>query len=339
MRDAAVGFQCPDCVKEASKGTRQNRAMYGGERSADPRLTSFVLIGINAVVWLAITGHRWSHLVADRPAGAATRRGVRPGRRLRSTTSRRRVCEASGATFLPGFSDGAWWQLVTAAFTHVEIWHLAMNMLALFILGPALEGIVGRARFLAIYLISAARRLGRWWCGSPRVHLHRRCLRSDLRPAGRPARHRPQGPARLAVDRAEPRPRRRHHRRSGGATSPGRATSVASSAERWRRRSSPTRPASRRALVQWIGLALLLAVLARARSLVQRRRPRLTRRTSGLALPRRVSRRTTSRAPRAGCSTGVHTGVDNYRRVILHRRCPQWGYSHADVRARNRLER
>jgi membrane associated rhomboid family serine protease len=66
-----------------------------------------------------------------------------------------RLCEASGATFQAGFSDGAWWQLVTAAFTHVEIWHLAMNMFALFLFGPALEGIVGRARFLAVYLISA----------------------------------------------------------------------------------------------------------------------------------------------------------------------------------------
>ena len=45
MRDAAVGFHCPDCVKQASKGSRQNRAMYGGERSADPRLTTYVLIG------------------------------------------------------------------------------------------------------------------------------------------------------------------------------------------------------------------------------------------------------------------------------------------------------
>ena len=75
MRDAAVGFQCPDCVKEASKGSRQNRAMYGGERSADPRLTTFVLIGINAVVWLAITvtggrPSRLAHLFALTPTGS-----------------------------------------------------------------------------------------------------------------------------------------------------------------------------------------------------------------------------------------------------------------------------
>ena len=74
MRDAAVGFQCPDCVKEAAKGSRQNRALYGGERSADPRLTSYVLIAINALVWLAITatggsGSRLTALLALSPRG------------------------------------------------------------------------------------------------------------------------------------------------------------------------------------------------------------------------------------------------------------------------------
>ena len=39
-------------------------------------------------------------------------------------------------------------------FTHVEVWHLATNMFALFIFGPMLEGILGRARFLAVYLVS-----------------------------------------------------------------------------------------------------------------------------------------------------------------------------------------
>ena len=52
-------------------------------------------------------------------------------------------------------ADGAWWQLLTSAFTHVEIWHVAMNMFALLLFGPALEWIIGRTRFLAVYLVSA----------------------------------------------------------------------------------------------------------------------------------------------------------------------------------------
>ena len=152
MRDAAVGFQCPDCVKQANKGSRQNKAMYGGERSADPRLTTFVLIGINVAVWLAITAtggrtSRLTHLLALRPSGVCD-----PANGSLYDIGEQ-VCVSSGATFRTGFADGAWWQLVTAAFTHVEIWHIAMNMFALFVFGPALEGIVGRARFLAIYLL------------------------------------------------------------------------------------------------------------------------------------------------------------------------------------------
>ncbi|NYE36323.1 membrane associated rhomboid family serine protease [Nocardioides cavernae] len=161
MRDAAVGFQCPDCVKQANKGSRQNRAMYGGERSGDPRLTTFVLIGINAAVWLLITatGGRLSRVadwLALAPTGScgstSTPEQYYPG----IPTSQICTGFTNGDGFWKaGVADGAWWQLITTAFTHVEIWHVAMNMFALFIFGPALEGIVGRARFLAIYVVAA----------------------------------------------------------------------------------------------------------------------------------------------------------------------------------------
>lgn len=154
MRDAAVGFQCPDCIKQASKGSRQNRALYGGERSADPRLTSYVLIGINVVVWLAIlaTGGQRSRLVdllALRPGGACD---LNDGYVYDLSE---RICVGGGGTFSPGMGDGAWWQAITSAFTHVEVWHIAGNLFAIYILGPALEGIVGRTRFLAVYLAGA----------------------------------------------------------------------------------------------------------------------------------------------------------------------------------------
>ncbi|WP_210439358.1 rhomboid family intramembrane serine protease [Nocardioides xinjiangensis] len=161
MRDAAVGFQCPDCVKQANKGSRQNRAMYGGERSADPRLTSYVLIALNALVWLAITatGGRLSRVVellALAPTGLCGSAST-PNQYYPAITDSR-ICEtftSGDGVWRAGVADGAWWQLVTSAFTHVEIWHVVMNMFALFVFGPALEGILGRARFLAVYLIGA----------------------------------------------------------------------------------------------------------------------------------------------------------------------------------------
>ena len=49
-------------------------------------------------------------------------------------------------------------------------WHIGFNMLALWVLGPQLELAFGRVRFLALYFVSRAGRLGRWCSGPGRVH-------------------------------------------------------------------------------------------------------------------------------------------------------------------------
>jgi hypothetical protein len=49
-----VGFQCPDCVAEGHKTTRQARTPYGGLRTGSVGLVSKILIGINAAVWIAL---------------------------------------------------------------------------------------------------------------------------------------------------------------------------------------------------------------------------------------------------------------------------------------------
>ncbi len=65
MRDAAVGFQCPSCVSEGARTTRQGRTAYGGRRTDNAGLTSLVLIASNVGVWLAIqlTGGSSSRLM------------------------------------------------------------------------------------------------------------------------------------------------------------------------------------------------------------------------------------------------------------------------------------
>jgi membrane associated rhomboid family serine protease len=55
-------------------------------------------------------------------------------------------------------ADGELWRLVTVALVHdtrLPI-HLALNMLALYMIGPIVEALYGPARFLAIYLVCAA---------------------------------------------------------------------------------------------------------------------------------------------------------------------------------------
>ena len=54
-----------------------------------------------------------------------------------------------------GVSQGAYWQLVTSAFLHVEFTHLALNMIGVWLFGSLLERELGRWRFLSLYLVSA----------------------------------------------------------------------------------------------------------------------------------------------------------------------------------------
>lgn len=57
-----------------------------------------------------------------------------------------------GVNFL--ISEGEWWRLISPMFLHGSIMHLLFNMFSLFIFGPELEKIAGKARFLTIYLLS-----------------------------------------------------------------------------------------------------------------------------------------------------------------------------------------
>jgi membrane associated rhomboid family serine protease len=154
MNSAAVGFQCPSCIKEGARSTRTGRLPYGGTHSANPALTSIALIALNVAVWLSIAGSGGNRSgLVDRlallPLGrCAAGNGFYPGATEATCPT------APGGHWVSGVADGAWWQLGTAVFSHVAVWHIAFNMLALYFLGPQLEMILGRARFLAVYLLA-----------------------------------------------------------------------------------------------------------------------------------------------------------------------------------------
>jgi membrane associated rhomboid family serine protease len=156
MNQAAVGFQCPSCVKEGRKTTRQATAAYGGRPSANPALTSQILIAINVAVWLLISAtggarSEWLQRFALMPMG----RCERPGGMAYLPGLDEQQCAAMGQLhWVEGVASGAWWQVATSTFTHVQLMHIGFNMLALWFLGPQLEAVVGRARFLTIYFLS-----------------------------------------------------------------------------------------------------------------------------------------------------------------------------------------
>lgn len=98
-----------------------------------------VLIGINVaafVITLALGGNSSSFF----QNGAMLARGY---------------INANTGDVLHGVSDGAYWRLITSAFLHEGVLHIAFNMYALYLFGPLVERALGVKRFLASYLTIA----------------------------------------------------------------------------------------------------------------------------------------------------------------------------------------
>jgi membrane associated rhomboid family serine protease len=138
MRPAAVGFHCPDDAAEASQGVRQPRTAAGGALPERPGLVTLVLIGLNLLAFLPYLA-----------GGPVREQAVAWGAMLGSEAFFR------DAGAVPGVAQGAYWRLLTSAFLHGSVLHIAFNMYALYLFGPTLERILGSLRFLALYLVCA----------------------------------------------------------------------------------------------------------------------------------------------------------------------------------------
>jgi membrane associated rhomboid family serine protease len=133
MIPAAVGFQCPECVREGNKDVRQARTVFGGAADDNPGVVSKVLIAINVVAY-----------VAQQVSNTFTTRFFDIGLA---------IDPATGETV--GVADGEVYRLLTSAFLHGGIVHLLLNMYAIYLFGPQLEAALGRVRFITLYVLSA----------------------------------------------------------------------------------------------------------------------------------------------------------------------------------------
>lgn len=133
QRQAPVGFQCVECVREGARSMPAVRTRFGGV-VRDGAVVTKVLIGLNVAVFLLI----W---MAGRPLLSYLELiGYYP------------FADLTGGA--GGVANGEYWRLLTMAFAHTAIWHLALNLLALWVLGPSLELLLGRLRFTGLYLVS-----------------------------------------------------------------------------------------------------------------------------------------------------------------------------------------
>jgi membrane associated rhomboid family serine protease len=130
LREASVGYQCVDCVAEGARGTRSARTVVGGSVSDKPLVVP-ALIAVNTAVFL-LTVVQAASLQDNYRAGLFR----------------------DWVLYPPSVAGGEWWRLLTAGFLHYGPIHLLFNMLALWFIGRDLELVLGRGRFLAVYLTS-----------------------------------------------------------------------------------------------------------------------------------------------------------------------------------------
>jgi len=127
QRPAAVGVQCVDCVREQAKTVRTARTVFGGRVAAARPLVTQSIIALCVVVF----GFQWFGIGGQNITDALD--------------------------FAPAYAFAQPWRFITSAFLHSPnfLLHIVFNMYALWMLGPYLENLLGRLRFVALYLLSA----------------------------------------------------------------------------------------------------------------------------------------------------------------------------------------
>ena len=137
MTPASVGFQCPECIREGRASVRAPRR--GGGLQAAGRRWGVVTLGLIAANVAMFLG----------TAVSAALVGASPLDNYLSPVF------GQLAQWPVLVEYGEWWRLITAAFLHVGLLHLVLNMLALLVFGSELERQLGRWRFLGLYLVAA----------------------------------------------------------------------------------------------------------------------------------------------------------------------------------------
>jgi membrane associated rhomboid family serine protease len=131
MTPAPVGQRCPE---HSGRPQGARRVSSGVRRSAFEGVGAIctkALVAINVLVYL-ITISQGQNI--NSPGGTLFNKWFLYG---------------------PFVAAGDWWRLITSAFLHANLLHIAFNMYFLWFVGSAVEQALGRGRFLMIYFVSA----------------------------------------------------------------------------------------------------------------------------------------------------------------------------------------
>jgi membrane associated rhomboid family serine protease len=122
---APVGQLCPD----DARSTVRVRGLPGSERPV-ATITLLVLNTVMLVVAALLSGSAFGLL----------------------DPSARALCRLGALNAAAMAESGQWWRLLTVMVLHGGLLHWAFNSWALWAFGPTLEGLLGRARFVALYV-------------------------------------------------------------------------------------------------------------------------------------------------------------------------------------------
>jgi membrane associated rhomboid family serine protease len=131
-----VGLRCPDHAGTKARGTPQ--AVRAVQRPLARRgvvvptdaIVTRILVVVNVVIYLVTVAQGQG---LNNPGGSLF---------------------LKWALFGPAVQNGDWWRLITSAFLHGGVLHIAFNMLALWWLGAPVERAIGSVRYLGVYLAS-----------------------------------------------------------------------------------------------------------------------------------------------------------------------------------------
>jgi membrane associated rhomboid family serine protease len=131
MHQAPVGWQCPDCIAAGAKKTRVIRPFAGANAnrtgivgSTNPTPVVIVLVAVCVVVFVASGFGK---------ASVINRFGMWP----------------YGVHF-----GHQYYRIFDSIFLHIDFLHIAFNMITLLIVGPAVEVMLGKSRFLTLFLLT-----------------------------------------------------------------------------------------------------------------------------------------------------------------------------------------
>jgi membrane associated rhomboid family serine protease len=134
MNPAPVGIRCPECAGKTRSGAehvQRGRAVRGISLSGRQHTVTLTLVLINVAVFIAELAQGVG-ISGGGPSSIITRGGL----------------------YGPSVASGETWRLVTSAFIHESVLHVAFNMWVLWILGTTFESYVGSRRMLIVYGVS-----------------------------------------------------------------------------------------------------------------------------------------------------------------------------------------